>query len=193
MVAALVGVAGCATGGARTAAQRFTGYPYDVSDEGNRISGLVCGINVDYSVDQRGGATVVSGFGARSVYIEVRDQGGARHVTGSLGPGPDRGELDLTLTPERLEGRAGIRDVNLVAAGDSYRGQYTVRNQPGSAPMVVHGRSELLKLPPGELGALMPGMLNCEGPTGRPVIWGPVAIRFGGPPGYESRAANELR
>jgi hypothetical protein len=39
----------------------------------------------------------------------------------------------------------------------------------------------------------MPAMLNCEGPVGRPVVWGPVAIRFGGPPGYETRAANDLR
>lgn len=192
ILAMLVGVAGCATGGAKTA-QRYTGYPYDVSDEGNRVSGLVCGVNVDFSVSQRGDETVVSGFGGRSVYMAVRDENGARHVTGSLGPGPDRGELDVTLTPTTLQGRAGIRDVDLVAVGDTYRGSYTVRNQPGSAPMTVEGRAELLKLPPAELGALMPAMLNCEGPVGRPVMWGPVAIRFGGPPGYETRAANDLR
>ena len=192
ILATLIGVAGCATGGAKTA-QRYTGYPYDVHDEGNRVSGLVCGVNVDYSVQQRGDATMVSGFGGRSQFIEVRDQNGARHITGSLGAGPDRGELDITLTADRLSGRAGIRDVNLAAVGDKYEGRYTVRNQPGAAAMTVEGRSELMKLPPAELGALMPGMLNCEGPTGRPVIWGPVAIRFGGPPGYETRAANELR
>lgn len=192
MLALAVGLAGCATSG-RTTAQRYTGYPYDVHDEGNRVSGLVCGVNVDYSVDHRGDATVVSGFGSRSVYMEVRDQGAARHMTGSLGAGPDRGELDLVVTADRVTGRAGIRDVELVAAGDEYRGRYTVRNQPGEAPMTIEGRSELLKLPAAELGALMPAMLNCEGPVGRPVIWGPVAIRFGGPPGYETRAANDLR
>jgi hypothetical protein len=191
MLALALGLAGCATSG-RTTAQRFTGYPYDVHDEGNRVSGLVCGVNVDFSVDHRGDATVVSGFGGRSVYMEVRDQGGARHVTGSLGAGPNRGELDLTVTPERVTGRAGIRDVNLVAAGDEYRGHYTVLNQPGQAPMTIEGRGELLKLPAAELGALMPTMVNCEGPVGRPVVWGPVAIRFGGPPGYETRAANEV-
>ena len=193
VLALAIGLAGCATGG-RTAAQRYTGYPYDVHDEGNRVSGLVCGVNVDFSVDHHGDRTVVSGFGARSVYMEVRDQGGERHVTGSLGAGPDRGELDLVVTANRVKGRAGVRDVDLVAAGDdTYRGRYTVRNQPGEAPMTIEGRSELMKLPPAELGALMPGMINCEGPVGRPVIWGPVAIRFGGPPGYETRAANELR
>ncbi len=192
ILATLVGVAGCATGGAKTA-QRFTGYPYDVHDEGNRVSGLVCGLNVDYSVEQRGNGARVSGFGGRSQFIEVRDDNGARHVTGSLGAGPDRGELDLTIAPDGVKGRVGIRDVDLVARGDTYQGRYTVRNQPGSAPMTIDGRSELLKLPAADLGALVPGMFLCEGPVGRPVMWGPVAIRFGGEPGYETRAANELR
>jgi len=192
VLAVLLGIAGCATGGAKTA-QRYTGYPYDVHDEGNRVSGLVCGINVDYTVQHRGDGVLVSGFGGRSHFIQVRDDNGVRHVTGSLGASPDRGELDLTIAPDRIQGRIGIRDVNLVAAGDTYQGRYTVRNQPGSAPMTIEGRNELLTLPAADLGSLVPGMFNCEGPTGRPVVWGPVAIRFGGPPGYETRAANDLR
>jgi len=190
LLAALV--AGCATGGTKTA-QRYTGYPYDVSDEGNRVSGLVCGVDVDYTVERHGDATVISGFGSRSQLIEVRDENGGRHVTGSLGAGPDRGELDVMLTADRLRGRIGVRDVDLVAAGDTYQGRYTVRNVLGSMPMTVEGRTALLSLPRSGLGALVPGMLNCEGPVGKPVAWGPVAIRFGGPPGYETRAANELR
>jgi hypothetical protein len=190
--AALLGLAGCATGGAKTA-ERFTGYPYDVHDEGNRVSGLVCGLNVEYSVQQRGDGVLVSGFGGRSQFIQVRDDNGVRHLTGSLGASAARGQLDLTIAPDRIQGRIGIRDVDLVAVGDTYQGRYTVRNQPGSAPMTIEGRSELLRLPASAVGALTPGMFNCEGPTGRPVVWGPVAIRFGGPPGYETRAANDLR
>ena len=87
MLAALV--AGCATTGTGTkTAQRYTGYPYDITDEGNRISGLVCGVNVDYSIAQRGDVTSITGFGGRSQFIEVRDEGGQRHVTGSARPGP---------------------------------------------------------------------------------------------------------
>jgi len=114
-------------------------------------------------------------------------------VTGSLGASPDRGELDVVVAGDRLHGRAGVRDVDLVANGDSYEGRYTVRNQPGAAEMTVEGRGELLRLPPSALGALMPAMLNCEGPVGRPAQWSAVEIRFGGEPGYETRAANELR
>jgi hypothetical protein len=192
MLAALV--AGCATTGtgARTA-QRYTGYPYDITDDGKRISGLVCGVNVDYTVEQRGDATVVSGFGGRSNYLEVRDQGGARHVTGTLGGSVSSDQLDLVVAADRVRGRAGRRDVDLAASGDGYRGRYSVRNQPGAAPMEIEGRSELLKLPAAEVGALMPAMINCGGAVGRPVMWGETMIRFGGAPGYETRAANELR
>ena len=188
----LLALAGCAASGPKSA-QRFTGNPYDVTDEGNRISGIVCGIDVEYTVARHGDTTAISGFDNHPLFMEVRDEGGERHLTGSLGPGPDRGELDVVLSPQRLRGRAGIRDVALVAAGDSYRGSYTVRNQSGASPMLVEGRGTLLQLPPAELAALMPAMLNCEGPVGRPVMHGPVAIRFGGAPGYETRAANELR
>ena len=81
VLAVLIGIAGCATGGAKTA-QRYTGYPYDVHDEGNRVSGLVCGINVDYTVQHRGDGVLVSGFGGRSHFIQVRDDNGVRRVTG---------------------------------------------------------------------------------------------------------------
>lgn len=191
-LALLLGLGGCATT-VPAGAQRFTGNPYDITDDGGRISGLVCGVNVEYSVARHGSATALSGFGSRSLFVEVREEGGERRITGSLGASPDRGELDLVLSGSRLHGRAGVRDVDLVAAGDTFRGTYNVRNSWGAAPMVVEGRGELMRLPAAELAALMPGMLNCEGPVGRPVMHGPVAIRFGGAPGYETRAANELR
>ena len=194
---ALVAVAGCATagGGSGRQAARYTGYPYDITDDGSRISGLVCGVNVDYSITQQPGLTRVSGFGAGSVFMEVRDAGGgARRVTGSLRAGPDRGELDVLVAPNALRGRAGIRDVDLAGVGDALEGQYKMRNVIGSAEMRIDGRAELVRMPDAELAALVPLMLNCEGPVGRSLVQGPpVAIRFGGPPGYETRAANEIR
>ncbi|HEY2744087.1 MAG TPA: hypothetical protein VGL86_05675 [Polyangia bacterium] len=193
VVVALVALGGCATSGSTTTAQRFTGYPYDIKDDGSRISGLVCGMSVDYSVAQHGDVTRVNGFGGGSVFFEVRDTPGARHLTGTLNGGVGRSQLDLVLTSSELKGRAGTRDVELTAVGDSFEGRYKVLNMMGWAPMKIEGRDILEKLPAAELAALLPGMLNCEGPMGRPVIEGPVAVRFGGPPGYESRAANEIR
>jgi hypothetical protein len=194
ILVALVAVAGCATSGTAQTAQRFTGYPYDIKDDGSRISGLVCGMNVDYTVTQHGDVTRVSGFGGGSVMLEVRDRPGARYVTGSLGGGVGRSELDLVLTSDRLKGRAGTRDVDLAAApDDSYVGAYKIINVTGSAPMKLSGRDTLWKLPSPELATLLPGMINCQEHSGRAAIYGPTAVRFGGPPGYETRQANALR
>lgn len=193
LAVALVAAAGCATTSGSTAATRYTGYPYDIKDDGSRISGLVCGLSVDYSVAQHGDVTRVSGFGGGSQFFEVRDKPGVRYVTGSLAGGPSSAQLDLVMTSDTLRGQVGVRAVDLHAVGDELRGRYTVRNMIGSAPMTVEGRDLLWKLPPAELAALLPGMLNCEGPVGTPIVQGPVAVRFGGPPGYETRAANQVR
>ena len=193
MAVALVAVAGCATAGSGKPATQYTGYPYAIKDDGGRISGLVCGMSIDYSVSQQGDVTRVSGFGSGAVYFEVHDKPYARHVTGSLGGGPSRAQVDLTLTADLLRGQAGLREVDLGAAGDTFQGHYKVRNMLGSAEMTIEGRDLLWKLPAAELAALLPGMLNCEGPMGRPVVYGPVAVRFGGPAGYESRGANDIR
>ncbi len=189
-------VAGCATTSGATTAQHLTGYPYDVHDEGSRINGLVCGVSIDYTVERRGDTTTLSGFDGthRPVYLEVREQGsGRRHITGTLGSATGTGEVDLVVTPTDLVGRAGVRTVQLAAAGDAYRGRMTVLNWQGSAPITVDGRGELLGLPAADAAALLPGMLNCEAPLGQPVVRADVAVRFGGPVGYESRAANEIR
>ena len=191
-IVALVAVAGCATTSGTQTAQRFTGYPYDVKDDGSRVSGLVCGMSVDYSVEQHGDVTRVSGFGGGSVFLEVRDTAGARHLTGTLGGGVGRSQLDLVMTSDQLKGRAGRRDVALKAVGDRFEGGYKLLNMIGWAPMTIEGRDTLEKLPAAELAALLPAMLNCEAPMSRPIIEAPVALRFGGPPGYETQQANEL-
>ncbi|HXU73214.1 MAG TPA: hypothetical protein VN947_28035 [Polyangia bacterium] len=193
LAAALVAATGCATTSGSTTASHYTGYPYNISDDGKRISGLVCGVGVDYSVEQHGDLTRVTGFGLHSQSFEVRPALDGWHVMGSLGTGPAAGELDVLVTPTAVRGRAGLRDVWLQAVNDEYQGRYTVRNRIGASPMVVEGRTELMKLPPAELAALVPGILNCEATPGKPVIQGAVAVRFGGPPGYETREVNQLR
>jgi hypothetical protein len=191
---------GCATASsnmpARTA-QHFTGYPYDVHDEGNRVSGEVCGINVDYSVEQRGGATVLSGFDGthQPVYIEVRDSDGTRHITGTIsGRAAGVGEVDLTVSPTELKGRAGLRNFTLVAAQDDFfDGTMTALDQQGQGEATIEGRAQLQSLPPAEAGAILPALLNCEGKLSRFLNQNPLLVRVGGPPGYEPRGANAVR
>jgi hypothetical protein len=192
-------VAGCATTGGNVptrTAQRFTGYPYDVQDEGNRVTGQVCGINIDYTVEQRDGATVLNGFdGAHQpVYLEVRDGGGARHIVGSLSNHAGVGEVDLTLTAAEIKGRAGLRNFKLTAAqDDAFDGTMTALDQQGEGEATVEGRAVLQSLPPAEAGAILPSLLNCEGKLSRFLNQNPLLVRLGGPPGYEPRAANAVR
>src|SRR5690348_3668779 len=85
---ALVVAAGCASTapsvGRRATAQRYTGDPYDVYSEGNRISGLVCGVNVDYEVrGERNGVQLIGS--GRPVYLQVSNEAGGRRITGALG------------------------------------------------------------------------------------------------------------
>src|SRR6185312_14744018 len=115
LAAALVAATGCATTSGSTTASHYTGYPYNISDDGKRISGLVCGVGVDYSVEQHGDLTRVTGFGLHSQSFEVRPALDGWHVMGSLGTGPAAGELDVLVTPTAVRGRAGLRDVWLQA------------------------------------------------------------------------------
>src|SRR5262249_2011699 len=140
---ALVIIGGCATTSSNTparSAQRFTGYPYDVQDEGNRVTGSVCGINVDYSIEQRDGATVLSGFDGshQPVYLEVRDSEGARHIVGSLGNRAGVSEVDLMVSPAEIKGRAGLRNFKLAATqDDAFDGVMTALDQQGQGEATV--------------------------------------------------------
>jgi hypothetical protein len=189
----LLALGGCAT--ASSGGQRLTGYPYDVHDEGGRVDGLVCGLSVDYTVGRSGGGTSLSGFDGshQPVYLEVKQQGDERRIVGSLGSHTGTGEVDLTVSPQRIKGRAGMRDLDLVAVGDGYRGTMTVLGFQGRVDMSVDGRSELLKLSPSQLGGILPTLLNCGTPPNRPTVRDTVAVRVGGAPGYETRAANETK
>lgn len=184
---------GCATTSSR--GQRLTGYPYDVHDEGNRVDGLVCGVSIDYTVANKSDGATLSGFGGthQPVNLDVTVSGDERRIVGSLGTHTGANEVDLVITPQRIKGRAGLRDFDLLAAGDGYRGTMNVRGFQGPVEMTVDGRAELLKLSPADLGAIAPTLLNCGTPPNHPTVRDVVVVRFGGAPGYETRAANETR
>jgi hypothetical protein len=182
---------GCATTGTRTT-QRFTGNPYDVKDEGSRITGLVCGVAVDYTVDHMGPRTVLGGFG-RAARLEVTTKDGERHIVGTLGTHVGADEVDLRVTGDHLVGRAGLRDFNLAADGDRFAGTMTTLHVQGAAEATVDGRSLLAQMPDEAMAAVLPTLLNCDRGLGRQILQPPLAVRIGGAPGYEPREANSER
>jgi hypothetical protein len=191
ILATLVAATGCATTGGGKTAQQLTGDPYSVKDEGNRLTGLVCGVAVDYTVDHRGDRTVLGSFG-RPAHLEVTANGAERHIVGTLGTHVGADEVDLTVTPDRLTGRAGLRNFDLKADGDRLRGVMTTLYVHGNAEATVEGRSELAKLDDAAVGAVLPSLLNCEH-FGHQVVQPPMLVRIGGPAGYSPRENNSER
>jgi hypothetical protein len=194
---ALFGLAGCATTAPVpvTSAQHLTGRPYDIRDEGRRITGSVCGVNVDYSVSMSGKGTALNGFlgTSRTAYVEVKPTASGRHVVGTTGARTGLGEIDLYVDDNAITGHAGLRSFDLHARGDIYEGKMTALNTLGWVPAVVAGRSELSRMPSSDMGAILPALLNCSGPIGHTTIRSGMIVGIGGPPGYDTRAANELK
>lgn len=182
---------GCATTGSHPA-QRFTGTPYDVKDEGDRITGLVCGVAVDYTVDHQGGRTVLGSFG-RPAHLEVTRDGAGRHIVGTLGTHVGADEVDLTLRPEGLTGRAGLRDFDLAADGDRLHGAMTTLHVQGATEATVDGRSTLAAMPDALVAAVLPSLLNCDRSLGHQMMQPALLVRIGGEPGYEPRENNSQR
>ena len=188
LVLALAG--GCATTGA--AARQFTGDPYSVKDEGDRVTGLVCGVAVDYTVDKSGDRTVLGGFG-RPVHLEVTHEGAARHIVGTLGTRVGADEVDLVLTPDALSGRAGLRDFQLAMQDDQLRGAMSTLHVEGSVRATVDGRSELVAMPDGPLAAVLPSLLNCDRSFTPGLLQPELHVRVGGAASYEPRENNSER
>jgi hypothetical protein len=182
--------AGCATGGmprAKQAPVAFTGEPYEMRDSGDRIDGKVCGIDIEYTVQERpDGTLALSGFidARRPAYIELRQRNGQREISGSLGEEPATGAVDLQLSADRLRGRVGLRNFELSARDDQLVGQVRVAGTERPSDATVLGRSVLQSMPAADQAALLPPLLSCfMARIGRAFTREPFVVRVGGPPG----------
>ncbi|HEX4461592.1 MAG TPA: hypothetical protein VIA18_26615, partial [Polyangia bacterium] len=177
--------------------QHFTGKPYDVNDEGSRIAGSVCGVNVDYSVARNdNGHIVLNGFlgTGRPMYVEVEPTPTGQRITGTLSGATGRGEIDLFVDGNTIKGRAGQRSFDLKADGDIFSGPMTALNTVGWVPAIVAGRNELARMPSADMAAILPPLLNCAAPIGRAgAVRSAMLVGIGGTPGYDTHQANELR
>jgi hypothetical protein len=214
--------AGCATGTVLVDGKqvsrvelRFTGSSYSVTHrdahpqpygpssgydgDGGTIGGDVCGMQIDYGVEHHGDHVQLIGFvdGDHPSAIAIRDEGGARRITGNIG---NLG-VDLTLTGSHLEGHAGLRVIAMTQADDQLVGFMRLPNvwdeQAGRNAVVkatLDGRDALWRLPPADQAALIPLVLSCHLASSEPgrQLAGDFRGGFGGRAGSAPHGSSAL-
>jgi hypothetical protein len=178
-------VAGCASAPARRSATEYDGEPFDLRAEASRITGQVCGMDIDYAVEQRDDGVQLSGFidGSHPTQLHVCHCGGARVITGALGTEVGNATVELVLTPAQLDGRVGWRHFGLRSDGDALTGSVRIAGVPDQSRVVVAGRAELARLPAEVQGALLPSLLSCNLARIGNFQRSSLLVRVGGPPG----------
>ena len=141
----------------------FTGSPYSIThraahprpggpssglrDAGGNITGMVCGMDVDYSVRHEGDQVVMVGFldQTQPTQLSVRDQRGVRVVSGNLAGLA----VNLQLTSNALVGQVGLRAFRLEQDGANLKGpMVTTGTDPTTA--TLNNRDQLWAMPAAE-------------------------------------------
>jgi hypothetical protein len=194
----LVGIvlaAGCATGGGGgQPAAHFAGEPFARSARPNRITGQVCGMDLDVDVSRRGDGVTLNGFldGRFPVNLQARAEGNGTVITGALGTRAGESAVELRVAADQLDGRVGFRKFDLHANGDTLAGTMQIPNAIQPPVAVLEGRGQLASLPLDAKAALVPALLTCNvQPQGR---WGKseLFVRVGGPAGALPRQSSSL-
>lgn len=191
---ALVVLGGCATAGSRGPVTRVAGEPFELAARGSRITGQVCGMDVDLDVKREGDHVALSGFldGKFPVHLDARADGDGRVITGGLGTAAGESAVELHVRPDALDGRVGFRRFTLRAAGDTLAGTMQIPNAIEPSETVLEGRAQLASLPLDTAAALVPTLLTCNvQPVGR---WGKssLMVRVGGPAGALPHQSSSL-
>jgi hypothetical protein len=183
---AFLAIGGCATtSGGHGPVTRVAGEPFALTDHGNRITGQVCGMDVDLDVKQEANGVALNGFldGKFPVHLTARDEGGYRAISGGLGTSAGDAAVELRVHPDALDGRVGFRRFDLRAADDKLAGTMQIAGAIEPSDAVLEGRTQLASLPIDTQAALVPTLLTCNvqkvGRWGRSSLF----VRVGGPPG----------
>lgn len=160
-----------------------------VRDYGGRLTGRVCGADVNLQAQYRGRYLALTGF----VYptkitgairddaefasrIEVRDQrerdgAVARRISGTVGGvardldeavhlgQPPRHGIDLEISRDSLRGHVGLRDLDLHAHDDELDGTMTIAAQ--KLPFRLRGWGAVWAMPAADQAAILPFVLTC--------------------------------
>src|SRR5512146_1856105 len=100
-------------------------------DNGGRISGNVCGLDITFDVQHEGDKTRLTGFvdeKQTDSRIEVRDvEGVSRQITGTL-DSESGTAVNIDLRKNAIRGNIGLRQFDLGREGDHYIGSLKVAN-----------------------------------------------------------------
>lgn len=162
-------------------------------DNGGRISGNVCGLDITYDVQHNGDHTHLTGFvddGSTMSTLDVKDvENLSRQIVGTLdskGAG-----VNLDLRKNHINGNVGLREFHLARVGDQYVG--TVRiTQAMTTSATINGADELWTLPPAAQAAVLPSLLTCYGDELEDKLRGTLIVGFGGRQTWESKHVSAL-
>ena len=176
-------IAGCAS--MDRPAARFAGEPFDLKQQSGRITGQVCGMDLNLDVQQRSDGVELTGFldGSFPVHLAARQTGASRTISGGLGTRAGDAAVDLRLDAQALDGRVGFRSFQLRAQGDALAGSMQIAGAIEPSEAVVEGRARLETMPLETQAALVPALLTCN--VQRVGRWGrsSLMVRVGGPAG----------
>lgn len=162
-----------------------------LNDAGGKISGQVCGMDIDYDVTHRGDHVQLVGIldgGRFNSQIQVRDVDGVRRITGNVGSSA----VDLHLLSGALVGTSGYRQYRVQQVGDRMIGKMRAVNTDFLSDVTINGRDALWQMTPAAQGAVVPSLLTCFiakiGMFGR----SPLTVGFGGQAGAQPRDSSSL-
>lgn len=156
---------------------KFTGQPYSIQHidaypgtvgpssglnaEGGRITGVICGSDVEYSVQHAGDRIKLNGIvdNQHNAHLEITETSGFHTITGSVA----YREINVQLFGDRLRGFIGRCPFDLTQEGDAL--VQTQYNQTVAAGNEMHlrinGVDALWKLPAADQAALLPMVVQC--------------------------------
>ena len=185
-------VAGCATTAAGPTTH-YAGEPFDLAAQPGRITGQVCGMDLDVDVEHHGDAVALTGFldGKFPVNLSARPLGRGLAIDGALGTAAGQAAVELRVAADQLDGRVGFRKFDLQGSGDALVGTMQIPDAIEPPGVTVEGRAQLMALPAETQAALLPALLSCyvetQGKFGRSEL----VVRVGGAAGalpHESSA-----
>ena len=184
---------GCASAGQQPATH-YSGEPFDLAAHPGRITGQVCGMDLDVDVKHHGDAVALTGFldGKFPVNLSARPLGRGLAIDGALGTAAGQAAVELRVAADQLDGRVGFRKFDLQGSGDALVGTMQIPDAIERPNVTLEGRAQLAALPMETQAALVPTLLTCNVQTQGNFGRSDLVVRVGGPAGALPHQSSSL-